>query len=141
MNELPKVGVTVLIVKDGKYLLGRRMGNMIAASQFQTPGGHLENGESIIGCAIREIKEETDLEIENVHFACLSNVTDFPPHHYVMVCLVADWKSGESKNCETDKCMDWEWYAPDALPSPLTPATRDVIKSHQSKELLFDSSI
>jgi 8-oxo-dGTP diphosphatase len=31
-------------------------------------GGHLELGESWETCAVREVKEETNLEIENTHY-------------------------------------------------------------------------
>ncbi len=32
------------------------------------PGGHIENGESFSACAIREIREETGLMIENLKY-------------------------------------------------------------------------
>lgn len=141
MSDLPKVGVTVLVLKDGKFLLGQRMHDMIASGQFQTPGGHLELGESIFECAHREIKEEVDIEVENLRFACVCNVTEFPPHHYVMICLIADWKSGEPRNCEEDRCLSWNWYSADNLPTPLTPASSSSISAYQSGQLLFDKDI
>jgi 8-oxo-dGTP diphosphatase len=104
MSQLPKVGVTVLIVKDGKILLGKRKGDIIGTDLYQTPGGHLENGESIVACGVRETMEETGLEIKNIRFSSLTNVTHFPPHHYVMIGLIADWSSGEAQVLEKDKC-------------------------------------
>ena len=41
----PVVGVGVLIMKDGKVLLGRRK-NILGDGEFSCPGGHLEYMES-----------------------------------------------------------------------------------------------
>jgi len=138
-RQLPKVGVMVLILKDGKTLLGKRKGGLIAAEMYANPGGHLELGESIFECAIRETKEEAGIEIKNIRFASISNVTKLPPYHYVVIDLIADWKSGEARVCEEDKCYDWDWYSLDALPSPLTPATADVIEAYRTGRAMFDS--
>ena len=35
------------------------------------PGGHVENGESIYDCAVREVKEETGLDIEKLKYCGL----------------------------------------------------------------------
>src|SRR3989344_1839312 len=88
----PKVGVGVVIVKEGKILLGKRRGAH-GAGQYAGPGGHLEHLESIENCAKREVLEETGLEIDNIRFLCLSNLKVYAPKHYVDIGVIADWKS------------------------------------------------
>lgn len=46
----PQVGVGVLILRDGKVLLGRRKGSH-GAGCWSAPGGHLEFGEVVEDCA------------------------------------------------------------------------------------------
>ena len=43
--EYPKTGIAVMIMKDGKVLLGKRKGAH-GAGEFAFPGGKLEWGES-----------------------------------------------------------------------------------------------
>ena len=67
----PQVGVGVLILRDGKVLLGRRKGSH-GAGCWSAPGGHLEFGETLEDCAAREVLEETGLKIRNRRDCCLS---------------------------------------------------------------------
>ena len=59
MNEekRPYIGVAVIVVREGRVLLGKRK-NAHGAGTWQFPGGHLEYGESIEDCARRELFEE-----------------------------------------------------------------------------------
>jgi 8-oxo-dGTP diphosphatase len=118
MSDRPLVGVGVLVMKDGKVLLGRRK-NAHGAGEYASPGGHLEQLESFEGCARREVREETGLEVGEIQFLRLLNTTKYAPRHYVDVSVVAQWKSGEPKVLEPEKVERWDWYALDALPSPL----------------------
>ena len=52
MNKQVRVGVGVVIMRNGKILLGERIGSH-GANTWATPGGHLEVGESIEACAAR----------------------------------------------------------------------------------------
>ncbi len=61
----PKVGIGVMILKDGKVLLGKRKGSH-GAGQYAFPGGHLEYMESFEDCARRETREECGIEIQNI---------------------------------------------------------------------------
>lgn len=65
MNERPKVGIGVIVRKEGKVLLGKRK-NSHGAGSWAFPGGHLEYGESWEECARREVKEETGIAIKNM---------------------------------------------------------------------------
>lgn len=114
----PRVGVGVLIFKDGKVLLGRRKGSH-GDGFYAFPGGHLEHMESFEECARREVREEAGIEIRNMHFTFLANVKSFAPKHYVHIGLTADWESGEAVNREPDKREGWDWYSVDNLPEPL----------------------
>lgn len=117
-KEWPKVGVGVMVFKDGKVLLGKRKGSH-GEGEYSFPGGHFEYMESFEGCAKRETAEEAGMEIENVRFQFLSNLKQYQPRHYVHIGLLADWKSGEPQLKEVDKCEGWDWYDLNNLPSPV----------------------
>ena len=61
----PKVGVGVIVIKDGKILLGKRKGPH-GGGFWAFPGGHLEFNESLEDCARREVLEETGISIKNI---------------------------------------------------------------------------
>ncbi len=68
MQKAPRVGVGIIIIKGEKVLLLKRK-NVHGAGSWSTPGGHLESGESLEKCAIREVKEETGVSITDVKFS------------------------------------------------------------------------
>lgn len=114
----PLVGISVLILKEGKLLLGKRRGSH-GAGEYAAPGGHLEHLESFQTCATREVLEEAGIEVGPLRFLCVRNATQYAPKHYVEIAFVTEWKAGEPEVREPDKVDRWDWYALDALPSPL----------------------
>ena len=117
-TERPRVGICVLVRKEGKLLLGKRKGSH-GENEYASPGGHLEHMESFEDCAKREVLEETGLEIGPIEFLRVLNIRDYAPKHYIDVAFVADWRSGEPTVCEPDKTDGWAWYDLASLPSPL----------------------
>lgn len=117
-EQIPRVGVGVMIWKDGKVLLGKRKGSH-GEGEYAWPGGHLEYMESIEDCIKRETMEETGMEIQNIRFLRLLNLKQYAPKHYIDIGMVADWKSGEPKVIEKDKIESWSWYDLNNLPKPL----------------------
>ena len=83
----PQVGVGVLILRDGKVLLGRRKGSH-GAGCWSAPGGHLEFGEAVEDCALREALEETGLALSELRHGPFSNDV-FEGRHYLTAFILA----------------------------------------------------
>jgi 8-oxo-dGTP diphosphatase len=139
MENIPKVGVGVMIWKDHKILLGKRK-NAHGEGQYAFPGGHFEYMESFEDCARREVREEVGIELDNIKFQLLGNITDFAPKHYVQVSFTAEWKSGDVKVLEPEKCEGWEWFELDKLPDNIMITSRLSIESYKNGQIYFPST-
>jgi len=137
-QDKPKVGVGVMVFKDGKVLLGKRKGAH-GAGEYAFPGGHLEYMESFAACAKRETAEECGIEIKNIRFQFLANLTEYAPKHYVHIGLLADWQSGQPKVLEPEMSEAWGWYDPNDLPAPLFEPARLAIKAIKTGANYFDA--
>lgn len=113
-----RIGVGILIVRDGRLLLGQRRGSH-GAGTWAPPGGHLEADEDVEACARREALEETGLALGTVRPGPWS-VDAFPERgvRYVTLFVLAT-ADGEPRTAEPEKCDGWAWHAWDALPTPL----------------------
>ncbi|MCA9354744.1 MAG: NUDIX domain-containing protein [Candidatus Kaiserbacteria bacterium] len=119
MEQIPRIGVGVLILKDSKVLLGKRK-NAHGPGSWCPPGGHLEFMETIEDCAKRETLEETGVTITNIRKPAYTE--DFfteENKHYLTFLLTAGWESGQPEILEPEKCEAWEWFDWNKLPSPL----------------------
>ena len=113
------VGVGAIVMRDGLVLLGKRMGSH-GAGTWALPGGHLEFGESAATCAVREVREETGLEIESSTAGpYTSDVFASEGKHYITLFVVARSDAGDPALCEPEKCSGWQWFRWSELPSPL----------------------
>lgn len=114
----PLVGIGVVIIRDGKVLLGKRKGAH-GAGHWALPGGHLEFGEGIADCAAREVLEETGLSLTAfVPGPYTSHVFEDIQRHYITLFVIAEC-SGEPQTREPNKCEGWHWCDWSNLPQPL----------------------
>ena len=74
------VGINIFVIRDGKLLLGKRK-NVAGDGEWGLPGGHLENHESMLGAAARELREETNLQASKFRFANLVNDSQGEKHY------------------------------------------------------------
>ena len=90
----PSPGVVVLIEKDGQVLLGRRTGSY-GTGKWCLPMGFIEHDEDFLSAAVREVKEETGLDVEIR--SILSVVSNFlsPGLHTLAIVLLARIVGGE----------------------------------------------
>jgi len=135
-EEQARVGVGILIIKDGKILWGKRKGSF-GAGLWGTVGGHLEYGETLEQAITREVAEESGVHIKNVRFLCVSDFLTHFPRHYVDIGFVADWEAGDPQVLEPTKLERWEWHDIDDIPEPVFAPLRGYIEAYRTGKTYF----
>lgn len=137
MNERPAfpIGVNVLVVKEGKLLLGQRK-NTSGEGDWGLPGGHLEKGERMEDGARRELEEETGLRAD-LEFVNLANGWNREPH-YIHASFLARNIQGEPRLMEPEKCSEWKWFSLDNLPKNIFVGHRQTIEAFLKHETFSD---
>jgi ADP-ribose pyrophosphatase YjhB (NUDIX family) len=125
--------VGLYVVKDGKVLLVRR-GNEPGKGKWSLPGGRIRFGERSEEAALREMREETGLEVR------LRRVVDVVDvfwrsergellEHFVIVDFEAEVIGGELR--PADDALDARWFSPEELKGlEMTESTRRFLEKH-----------
>ena len=119
MSKQPQVGIGVIITQEDQVLLMKRR-NAHGDGTWSTPGGHLEYGESLEECSLRETQEEIGVTITDITFLAITNdVFDAEGKHYVTIWMAGRYVSGEPTMNAADEMSAVDWFSWDALPEPL----------------------
>ncbi len=143
----PEVGMGIYVANGkGQILLTQRPLSLPhLPGVWSAPGGHLEIGESFFNCAKRELKEETNLDLNEVEIlGVVNNIFPAEGKHYVNVDVLAKGVSGELKNTEPEKCEKLDWFALDSLPDKLMQTTPNLFKTYpevKTKLVNFNSFV
>ncbi len=133
-NERPKIGVGVVIVRDGKVLLGERLGSH-GAGTFMIPGGYIEFGETFEDAALREAKEECGLENLKVKgLVSISNDMVYEKH-FVSIGILVESLEGEPYSAEPEKSKNWKWYDVNNLPEDIFIPSQRVLDNWINKKI------
>ncbi|MBX5328777.1 MAG: NUDIX hydrolase [Candidatus Bathyarchaeota archaeon] len=94
----PIVGVGAVIICDGKILLEKRKGEP-GKGKWSIPGGLVELGESVKTTVVREVKEETGLDVEKPeHIDVVDNITKDAngeiKYHFIILDYFVKLKGG-----------------------------------------------
>jgi len=122
--SMPITSVEAMIVKGGALLLMKRK-NSPAKGEWWLPGGMVRKGDTFEGALLREVKEETGLDVGVVRFVGVYNRI-FPERHditIVYLCRCKDQKAEVVMNREhSEYCFSRE------LPERLHPYLLETIR-------------
>lgn len=85
--------VAAIIKKQDKIFITRRSYGEFA-DMWEFPGGKIELGESREEALIREVKEELELDINNLEYLTTAEY-DYPNFHLTMHCFICEICGGE----------------------------------------------
>jgi len=95
----PYIAVSAAVFRNGRLLIVRRA-QRPAAGLYTLPGGVVELGETLAEAAVREVREETGLEIDPLglvgHREVIArDASGRVERHFVILPFAARWLAGE----------------------------------------------
>jgi len=109
--DRPIVGIGAIIIRDGKILLEKRK-NDPGKGRWSVPGGVVELGENTTQTVIREVKEETGLDVaEPEHIDVVDQITRDESgrikYHFVIIDYLVNLKGGTLKAASDADALEW----------------------------------
>ena len=107
---------------------------------YVVPGGHIELGESMADVLLREVKEETNLDVYNIEFLCFQEFifddSFWKRRHYIFFDFVCRTDITNAKlNSEAESYI---WMEPEkALNLPLDTYTQRAIKEYLNSTYVY----
>ncbi|AVK84277.1 NUDIX hydrolase [Lysinibacillus sp. B2A1] len=128
-ETLMTIGCGVIIERDHKILLQHRLD----VDNWCIPGGLMELGETFQQTAIREVFEETGLEVYNLELfgiysgkGCFVEYPNKDKVYSVQIIFKALDFKGELLQ-ESEECREHKFFARNELPSKLNPRQENFI--------------
>ncbi|URZ88481.1 NUDIX hydrolase [Floricoccus penangensis] len=139
-----KIGHDLLILIGSNIILENEDGHVLLQKRtngsWGLPGGLMEIGESLEETAIREVYEETGLEVTDLK---LVNTFSGPQYQftlenkdqiYVVTSLYKVISYKESMNLESDETLDLKYFPYNSLPENMEDEYIDYIKYYLAND-------
>jgi len=124
----PRITVDIIIEVEGGIVLIKRKNPPYG---WAIPGGFVDYGESLETAAVREAKEETGLDIEDLHqFHTYSDPGRDPRGHTISTVFIARAKGIPRAS---DDAADIGVFAEDNLPKDIAFDHRDILRDYFEK--------
>lgn len=128
--ERPYLAVSAAVFRNGKVLLVQRA-RPPARGIYTLPGGVVECGETLAEAVVREVREETSLEIDPIALAghrdvVVRDASGRIHRHFVVLPFAARWVAGEF--APSEELAEGHWVNPFEIAGlPTTAGLADVI--------------
>ena len=118
--------------ENGEVLLQRRQGTKLWPGFLALPAGHIDEGENAYEAAIREAKEELDIEIkiEDINDTFVVNRKNKSLSPYYDVYFELGKYYGEIKINEPEKCSELVWSSIENLPEDMIDFEKEAINNN-----------
>lgn len=110
----PAPAVQALVERDGRLLLGRRAFEP-SIGLWDLPGGFVEEDEHPLDALVRELREETGLDVEPHDFVGIWMEPDYDGR--TVLCLTWDARVTGGVEAAADDVAELRWFAPAELPA------------------------
>jgi mutator protein MutT len=134
--DQPLIGVGAVVLKENKILLEKRQ-NDPGKGKWSIPGGLVELGESVEQTVIREVKEETNLDVEKPEHIGVVDKVDLDEngkvrYHFVIIDYFVKLKGGDLR--ASSDAAELKWVAVDEIEKlELTPTFRAFFQRNRKK--------
>ncbi len=122
MRDLFPIVVHTMLLRADEVLLLRRARTGYLDGWYALPGGHLQRGEGVVACAMRELREETGVAASAQHLlpaVVMPYCSDAEQGvNFIMCCREF---RGEPRLAEPDRFDAIGWWGHHALPTPVVP--------------------
>lgn len=124
-EQRTKFSIRAMIINgQGQVLLGLK-NRGFHQNSWIFPGGQMDFGETIAQCAVREVWEESGLNVKVEGLIDVVSETNVDKH-VVFINLLAHGE-GYPEVKEPQEIIEWKWYPADQLPENTTISARNAV--------------
>ena len=128
----------LILIAKGKVLLSRRFQTGYMDGYYSLPAGHVDEGETLEDCLVREFYEEIGIRIKKKEIELVHMMHRQEKDTRLDFFYTTKNYTGKIKNTEPEKCDDLKWFKLNQLPSNVAPYIKQAIENSIKKILYSD---
>lgn len=128
------VDVHLLLMRDGRVLLGRRVNTGYGDGAYEPPSSRLAERETIVEAAIRVAAAQTGIALSPSHVSLAHVMHDVSGAGRIAFFLTADGWDGEpgggADSHSAASYSDFDWFDVDDLPANMIDRARVAVRNY-----------
>ncbi len=108
VKKMKCIPIACGVIRDGnKFLILKRSSDSRMPTIWEFPGGKVELNENVVNCLKREVKEETNLDVNNISFLGFHDRYDGNMYKIIFGYIVESY-AGQIRLSEEHREHKWE---------------------------------